>query len=72
MAKKKEAKSKAQPKLVDVVTRVHGPTVFQKSGLSEADARKLVDKHGFRLGARTADGLTLWADMTAYVSYKGV
>tara|TARA_R100000995_G_scaffold82303_2_gene56029 strand:- start:106 stop:339 length:234 start_codon:yes stop_codon:yes gene_type:complete len=71
-AKKKTAAKKAaksQP-LKDSIQRVHGATVFTMRNVDEKTATSLVADHGFRLGQRTDDGATLFADKVAFDSWK--
>ena len=65
----KKKAPKAQP-LKDSIKRVHGATVFTMHNVDEKTATTLVTKHGFRLGSRTDDGATLFADKVAFDSWK--
>ena len=71
-AKKKAAPKKASKaaKLTDAVGRVYGATVFTMQNVDDKTAAKLVTEHGFRLAERGEDSNRLFADKTAFDSWK--
>ena len=66
----KKAASKKTARAKDAITRVHGATVFTMNGVEESTAKALIKDHGFRLGQRTDEGCSLFADKVAFNSWK--
>ena len=70
MPTKKKAKKAGPIELPPNPDRHPGPKSFT-CRVDRETACELISKHGFFLKADNGDEVHLWADSTAYMSYKG-